>query len=248
MLNARDALEEESRDLCLAIEISVATFPAEGLSTPPEVAEEALVRVQVKDHGSGMDAATRERIFEPFFTTKEVGKGTGLGLSTAYAILQDHNGWIECESELGRGTTFSVYLPARAREPSAEELQTQEPVVGGRETILVVDDEEAVRTTVGSVLERYGYAVLTAVDGAEGLEAFRRLQDRIDLVLLDLSMPRMSGQEVLAGVHALEPGQRVIFFTGYAAPESACEGVKATITKPIVMPRLLQAVRTVLDS
>ena len=194
-----------------------------------------------------MEDGVRQRAFEPFFTTKDVGRGTGLGLATVYAIVQDHRGWIDCTSAPGAGTTFSVYLPTCGSETALETEPESRQVQGGRETILVVDDEEMVRNMMRRFLERVGYTVLEAVDGKDGLEVFSRERERIDLVLLDLSMPRMSGKEALAEIRLLSPTVKVILFTGYPVGDAQYEGVQGLMRKPIGGSRLLETVRGVLS-
>jgi CheY-like chemotaxis protein len=195
-----------------------------------------------------MDQGTRERVFEPFFTTKEVDKGTGLGLSTVYGIVQQHGGWIGCDSEVGRGTTFSVYLPAAERPDAGADAGGGAPEPTGTETILVIDDEDLVRRTATRLLEHYGYTVLEAEDGPSGIELYVHEMERIDLVLLDLSMPRMSGHEVLVQLRDANPHQKVVFFTGYASEPDAWDDSASVIQKPFTSARLAAAVRSALDS
>jgi two-component system cell cycle sensor histidine kinase/response regulator CckA len=194
-----------------------------------------------------MDAETRQRIFDPFFTTKVAEEGTGLGLSTVYGIVQQHQGWIECDSEPGAGATFSVYLPLTDRKISAAENEEEEEPVLASGTILFIDDEVILLELVKRGLEYCGYTVLTAVDGLDGLEVFQRERERINLVLLDLSMPRLSGQEVLAQLQSLDSGVKVIIFTGQDTREDRFEGVEAIIPKPLRMNKLAHAVYKALE-
>jgi len=189
-----------------------------------------------------MENVIRERVFEPFFTTKEVGKGTGLGLATVYAIIQEHGGWIECKSEPDVGTTFSIFLPSGEHQPEMAGEQERQ------ETILVIDDEEMVRHTVGQFLRHGGYAVLEGVDGKDGLEVFERERDNISLVLLDLSMPHMSGVEVLARLRRLSPDVKVALFTGYPVGDVDYEGVQGVIRKPIGGRQIVETVRGILSA
>ena len=140
-----------------------------------------------------MDETTRQRVFEPFFTTKVVGQGTGLGLATAYAIVQQHNGWIECRSQPGVGSTFSVYLPVAQGRSASAEAEVVVAIKGGSETILFVEDEEDVRGPLLDLLRTNGYHVLVADDGQEGWTVFQQHQHDIDLILLDLALPNMFG-------------------------------------------------------
>ena len=171
-LNARDALEAgDYRDP--AIKISIDLLRHEGTGNVPDVAPGSYVRTRISDNGVGMDAESRERAFEPFYTTKEVGKGTGLGLATAYAVVQQHQGWIECESEPGAGTTFSVNLPVAKPEAANKAAGTDEPALkGGTETILVIDDEAPIRKGMDATLSSFGYTVLLGADGADGTKYF----------------------------------------------------------------------------
>jgi CheY-like chemotaxis protein len=203
------------------------------------------VRVRISDNGPGMDDTTRRRIFDPFFTTKEVGHGTGLGLSTTMAIVREHGGAIACVSAPGAGATFSIYLP-RVQGGVAVEAAPA-PAVGGAETILVVDDEPAIRIIVKRILERAGYDVRLA---ASGQDAFEQLGDaatraKVALVLLDMSMPSMPGAEVRRRLKELVPTARVAYFTGYS-PDSK-DDVDGVIEKPIASRDLLRRVREMLD-
>jgi signal transduction histidine kinase len=251
-LNARDALEEvdpDSRDLPnIRIKVSQVGFDADNCLTLPEVSPGQYIRVSVSDNGIGMDKKTQERLFEPFFTTKKVGKGTGLGLATAYAILKRHHGWIDCQSQPGVGTTFNVYLPAIEQAIAIEKIKKEQEVTGGTETILLIEDEEMVRAIVQLMLEEHGYNVLLGVDGMDGLNIFLKERDKIVLVILDLSMPKMSGQEVLAKILALDTNVKVIIISGYNCDDFESIGAKAFIKKPIQQHKLLQTVREVLDN
>ena len=213
-LNARDAMDNMDRPARL--EVVVDQVATGNVNAPPYLHSlpQAYARIRVMDNGSGMDEAVQARIFEPFFTTKSVDNGTGLGLSTVYAILRDHQGWIECESQPGSGTSFTLYLPIL---PEGLPLPLAKPAVlaqeRGTETLLLVDDEDLVRTTVARMLRRLGYQVLEATGGAEGLEIFARCREHIALVLLDLSMPEMPGQEVYDRLLTLAPTLKILVGT-----------------------------------
>jgi signal transduction histidine kinase len=248
-LNARDAFEDLDRPFHrIQIVADTLKFEAGDLPAHPQLPPGSYARVQIRDNGSGMDRETRERVFEPFFTTKEIGEGTGLGLATVYGILQEHNGWIDCQSELGVGTTFLVHLPAAGpalehKETAAENIRTARPA-----TILVVEDEQSIRQMITRMLETDGYTVLQAADGQEGLEVFQRERDGIDLILLDLSMPELSGQETLSALRALDANIGVVLFTGYSVGETDFEGVRAVLRKPVRRQQLLQTVIKALDT
>jgi signal transduction histidine kinase len=243
-LNARDALEDVERSSYrIRIDIDRLSFAADQISHPGAVPG-PYIRLQIADNGSGMENVIRERVFEPFFTTKEMGKGTGLGLATVYAIVQEHGGWIECKSEPNVGTIFSILLPSNElqSESVAESEQEQQ------ETILVIDDEQMVRHTVEKFLQQGGYAVLEGIDGKDGLEVFERERDKISLVLLDLSMPHMSGAEVLAQLRRLSPEVKVVLFTGYPVGDVDYEGVQGIIRKPIGGRQIVETVRGILSA
>jgi signal transduction histidine kinase len=233
-LNARDAVLEPG------IEEPRVDLVAENRHT------DGHVDIVVRDNGSGITRADRERIFDPFYTTKDVGSGTGLGLSIVHGIVRQHGGQIRCESQLGGGTEFRLSLPTTAR-PRPEPPESDRPAPArGDERILVVEDEEAVRTTVALVLDRLGYDVLVAADGEEGLALLARQERPVDLILLDLSMPRMSGDQMLDHLDP-ETAPPVILFTGYATPAAVQERVAAVLEKPLGPRILMRCVRAVLD-
>jgi PAS domain S-box-containing protein len=212
-----------------------------------------FVHLAVSDTGSGIAPEILPRIFEPFFTTKEVGKGTGLGLATVFAIVQQHHGWIEVESEVGRGTTFHVFLPRIASGPSAAAASVPAVAPRGRgETILLVEDEPAVREMGTAALSRHGYLLLTANNGAEALDVWATHKGKISLLLTDLIMPGgMSGLELARQILRRDPGVRVIYTSGYSAEIAGRDlPMKAGVNylaKPYELNTLLQTVRTALD-
>ena len=210
----------------------------------------SYVMLSVSDNGLGMDKETQSRIFEPFFTTKEKGKGTGLGLSTVYGIVKQSGGYILVQSEVGRGTTFNIYLP-RVRD--AVELHGAVPAArtadGGSETVLLVEDEESVRQLVRETLEAKGYQVLEAENGQAGLEAVAAHSGTIDLLITDVVMPGMSGHELAEQLLKERPGIKVIYLSGYteeALVEGNIDGGKAFLQKPFTLQTLSRKVREVL--
>jgi CheY-like chemotaxis protein len=220
----------------------------------PDAVPGAYVRVSVKDGGEGMDAETRARCFEPFFTTKAPGQGTGLGLSTVYGIVSQSRGFVRVESEPGAGATFELWFPAvddapavRA-EPAAPALEG--PARPG-ETVLVVEDELQLRELLCARLAAQGYAVLSAGDGAEALEVADRHAGRIDVLLSDVVMPRVSGPELARRFQARFPGAAVVFMTGYAeevvAHHGALDEGALVIEKPGGIDSVAAVLRTVLD-
>jgi PAS domain S-box-containing protein len=212
------------------------------------------VCLRVTDTGTGMDEATLSRIFEPFFSTKEVGKGTGLGLATVYGIVNQHQGWIEVDSAVGKGTTFRIYFPALAttRNGVVDKSEHCGPVPGGRETILLVEDEPPVRELVREILRQYQYRVVEAATGLEALKVWDLEDGKVDLLLTDMVMPEgINGRELAAQLRQRKPGLKVVFTSGYS-PEiigkSFNQGDTAFLQKPYHPPQLAQRIRETLDT
>jgi PAS domain S-box-containing protein len=206
-------------------------------------------RLAISDTGIGMDEATINKIFDPFFTTKEVGKGTGLGLSTVYGIVKQHNGFITVYSEPGIGTIFHIYLPAAQKIIEDRKSDAMLPK-GGRETVLVAEDNEAVRELMRDVLIEYGYTVIEAIDGTDAIEKFRKT-DKVDLLILDSIMPGKNGREVYNEISQIRPGIKVLFTSGYTRDTILDKGIEdkkfAFLSKPMSPDGLLEKVREVLD-
>ena len=210
-----------------------------------------FVRLRVSDTGHGIPAEVRPHIFEPFFTTKEVGKGTGLGLAMVFGIVTQHRGWIECTSEVGQGTQFEIYLP-REKTLLPAPVSSPPPVekLGGHETILLADDEPLIRNLGKFVLEHHGYQVLLAVDGQEAVEIYQREREQIDLVILDLTMPRLSGYDACRQLHRIDPDVCVLYSSGFSAEQVAMgEGdeVFGFVSKPYRQADMARMVRAALD-
>jgi len=205
----------------------------------------------VSDTGIGMDEATRERAFEPFFTTKGLDKGTGLGLSVVYGIVKQHNGFINLYSEPGKGSTFKIYIPAIEAAPDVRIAVKTEPIRGGSETILLAEDEEPIRALAERILKEIGYTVLTAGNGEEAVEVFRRHKETISLAVLDVVMPRMSGKAAFETIHKVNPLLKVIFMSGYTANAIHQSFVLTAglpyLSKPFGPGSLARKVREVLD-
>ena len=209
-----------------------------------------FVELRVRDEGRGMTPEVCARLFEPFFTTKPAGHGVGLGLSEVYGVIKGHQGWIKVESEPDRGSTFRVYLPAAASPVPAEPVAPAAEG-GGGECVLVVDDEDMVRDLARLVLERRGYRVLTACDGEEALTQYGAHPGRIDLVLLDYTMPGLTGLQVFEALRKMDPKVCVVFSSGYGLQGDATPlltaGARAFVPKPYRPDELVQAIRKVLD-
>jgi len=210
------------------------------------------VLLSVSDTGHGMDKELREHIFEPFFTTKEAGKGTGLGLAMVYGIVKSHGGYITSDSEPGKGTTFKIYFPVIDQEPSDLEAKEEEsPIKGGKEIILLVDDEENIRKSGKDILASVGYTVFTCEDGESALEFYGKEHDRVDLIILDLIMPGMGGSRCLQKLIKINPGAKVIIASGYSIDVSGKDAIesksKGFIRKPYSVREMLNLVRDVLD-
>jgi two-component system cell cycle sensor histidine kinase/response regulator CckA len=248
-VNARDAMPEGGP---LSIAVSGVEVAELECKDDPDARPGPHVVLVVRDEGSGMDEHTLAHLFEPFFTTKSAGKGTGLGLSTVYGIVQRAGGHIRVKSAPGQGSTFTVYLP-RVEEPTAVE-EPERPVgeaIHGAETILVVEDEDAVRSMVREALEARGYRVLVARNGVEALDLAGRYGDYIDLLVTDVIMPQMNGAELAQRLARLRPGLRVLFVSGYTDDAVIRVGVleqrTAFLQKPFSLDVLGRTVRDVLD-
>ncbi len=219
-----------------------------------EMAPGRYVLLAVSDTGCGIKPEVVERIFEPFFTTKEVGRGTGLGLSTVLGIVRSHGGFVNVESEVGKGSTFKVYLPAQSDSglPVPPAAALAELPRGDGETILVVDDEASILTITKQTLESFGYKVLTAEDGAQAMGVYAMNRETIDLVLTDVMMPVMDGVVLINALRRIEPGVKVVAASGFDSKASALRmagvGVQEMLAKPYTAETMLVAVRKALDA
>jgi CheY-like chemotaxis protein len=210
------------------------------------------VLIGVSDTGHGLDRKTLNHLFEPFFTTKPVGQGTGLGLSTVYGIVKQSDGYIWAYSEPGQGATFKIYLPKEAAASPTPPVKEPEPLGANEgEVVLVVEDEEAVRSMTVRLLESEGYTVLSAGDGVEALEAIKAGIGRLDLIITDVAMPSMNGRELAAQLHRLRPGLPVLFMSGYTDDEMVRRGLiepdHPFLSKPFTLEILAGAVRVLID-
>jgi nitrogen-specific signal transduction histidine kinase len=207
------------------------------------------VLITISDSGMGMDAATREKIFDPFFTTKALGKGTGLGLATVYGIVKQHNGYILLESEPNRGTIFYIYLPTVQKQIN-DECDECISAATGTETILIAEDDPAVRQLMREALEQRGYTIIEAFDGEVAIEMYEK-HPHIDLVILDSVMPKKNGREVYEEMHGINPCLRVLFISGYTQDVVLEKGIEEKsfdfIPKPMSLEKVLQKIREILD-
>ena len=246
-VNARDAMPDGGR---LLIETADFEDNRSEARQHPDSHAGSYVMLAVTDSGVGMDEGTRQRIFEPFFTTKDVGRGTGLGLSMVQGIVGQSGGYVTVESEPGEGTTFRVYLPAVAEAEVEIEKPASDAASGGKEMVLVVDDQAEVRSYAVAVLKNYGYRVIQAASAGEALLLCERERRQIHLILTDVVMPNMSGFELAKRLEKLRPGIKVLFMSGFAESVIATHGVLAgdaqLIAKPFSPEELTGKVRAVL--
>ena len=248
-VNARDAMPRGGR---LTIETANAEIGASPRPIHPDAKPGRYVLLAVSDTGEGMDAATRSRIFEPFFTTKEAGHGTGLGLATVYGIVRQSKGHIEVYTEPGRGSTFKVYLPRVDEDPEFATAVEHQPPLGGTETILLVEDDPALRAMTLELLEDAGYRVVAADAGDKAIDVASRLEEPIDLLVTDVVMPRMTGPELARRVGEQRRRIRVLFMSGYTEgailPSSDLPHDSAFVSKPFTRDALLGKIRELLDA
>jgi PAS domain S-box-containing protein len=247
-VNARDAMPSGGR---LTIETANVELDDASAAAHSAMAPGSYVMIAVSDTGVGMDASTRARVFEPFFTTKEQGKGSGLGLATVYGMVKQSRGYIWVDSEPGRGATFKAYLPATV-QPSGTQAPTSEagdPV--GSETVLLVEDEDAVRALAREVLRRHGYVVLEARHGVDALRVAERHGDEIHLLIADVVMPHMSGRELAERLATVRPAMKILFMSGYSDHALVHDDVTpnaAFLQKPFTPEVLARRVRRILDA
>ncbi|MCD4700566.1 MAG: response regulator, partial [Candidatus Aegiribacteria sp.] len=248
-VNSRDAMPEGGT---ITIEIRNVLLNDEYIKTHSWARPGRYILLSVTDTGCGMDEDTMNSVFDPFFTTKEVGKGTGLGLSTIYGIVKQHDGQIQVYSEVGKGTMFSIYLPAVEHSTAEVSSSVDSPVPGGTETILVAEDDDMVRRLTVQTLERAGYTVLDARNGKEAVRLFETHADEIALAVLDVVMPGLSGKQVHDRIKEIRPDVRVLFSSGYSSSAIHTRFVLdkglQLIQKPYSPDDLIRRVREVLDT
>jgi PAS domain S-box-containing protein len=246
--NARDAVPDEGS---LTIQTGLIELDNTWVKTHGYGKPGMYALIAVTDTGGGMTEKTRQRVFEPFFTTKEIGKGTGLGLSIVYGIVKQHNGFITVYSEVGRGTIFKIYLPVITPPEAETGVAELAPFVGGTETILVAEDDAEVRKLTKNLLEEFGYSVIEAEDGEDAVVKFLKHKKHIELVILDVVMPRKNGKEVYESIRRMKPDMKALFTSGYTADVIHKKGVLDEeldfISKPVSPKQLLSKIRELLD-
>ncbi len=251
--NARDAMPNGGR---LLIETDCFGIDEDFINMHEYGKAGHFAMISISDTGIGIAPEVIKNIFDPFFTTKEVGRGTGLGLSTVYGIVKQHNGFINVYSEIGKGTTFKIYLPlieSDADEAKAEKFRICSSTdIHGSETILITEDEAFVREAYAELLGKSGYRVFEAADGLEALEVFSEHKDEIDIVLSDVIMPKKNGKELIRDIQVIKPDVKVLFMSGYGQDlvnyESLLEGKAYFISKPVAPEKLLRMIRRILDN
>jgi len=247
-LNARDAMPDGG---VLSIETQSVMVSEEFSQAHSDAVPGLYVVLSVSDTGMGMDAATLDQIFEPFFTTKETGKGTGLGLASVYGIVKQHGGFVTVDSKLGAGTVFHVYLPAGSGTPEARTAAVSDKVTRGTETILVAEDYAGLREVVEATLASQGYRIILASDGPEAVRLFQEKAKEIQLAVLDVVMPGLSGPEAYLQMRAIKPDLPVIFTTGHSAElvslNSTIDDGAVFLQKPYTPGALSQTVRSTLN-
>ena len=248
--NARDAVEGSASP---SINVQLEAFEADDAFLKQHSSAEncKFAHLSITDNGCGIDQAEIEKIFDPFYTTKEVGKGTGLGLAMVFGAIRSYEGWVDVESNNGQGTSFHIYIPLL---PSADEMTSQQPspevIVGKGETILLVDDNAQLLVSSKKVLEKMGYAVVTAVDGLEAIDTYTEQHETIDLIILDLVMPNMSGGDAAREIIAAFPDAKIMFATAYDSSGKLTRDMASeyvVLEKPFAIPLLSAAIRKQLD-
>jgi len=248
--NARDAMPKGGT---LHVEVRRARLDAADRPLHAWVEPGSYVSIALSDTGVGMNAQTLARVFEPFFTTKPLGVGTGLGMSMAYGLVKQHRGYLHLYSEVGQGTTAKVYLPAvRDRGMAELEAAAEAALPGGTETILLVEDDPTMRAAAQQLLSKVGYRVVTAVDGQQGLDAYRAHRATLHLVITDVVMPKLSGFELYEVIRGESRGLSVLFMSGFPAPNFrktvGKDPAVAFVTKPWTASELLAQIRLLLEA
>jgi CheY-like chemotaxis protein len=244
-INASDAMTEGG-DLFLKTRN---TYLEEIAGKPYKTIEGDYVMLKVQDTGTGMDQRTMDRIFDPFFTTKDMGRGTGLGLASVYGIIKGHGGYIDVDSKKDRGTIFTIYLPASGKA-IVESSDVAKKATKGKGTILIVDDEKHVLDTGAKMLKALGYTVLKSESGTEAIDIYKKHKDRIQLVVLDMVMPAMSGGQTFDQIKEINPNACVLLSSGYSIEGKASEildrGCDGFIQKPYDIEKLSEKIKSIM--
>ena len=249
-VNARDAMPDGGQ---LTIHTSLETVNRKPTPMDPESRQGDYICLTFRDNGTGMDAQILSQIFEPFFTTKPVGKGTGLGLSTVFGIVRQHHGWLDVDSKPGQGTEFRIYFPASVQAAEKTDSTVDTPLCGGRETVLVAEDEDILRQLVVQVLRLQGYTVLEAASGRQAIEVWEQAKRPVDLLLTDMVMPGgIMGSDLAERLSSQCPDLRVIYTSGYspgmAGKDTSLLERRNFLAKPYTINKLAQFVRECLDA
>jgi two-component system cell cycle sensor histidine kinase/response regulator CckA len=232
----------------ISVRTDVREMGKSSIDTPSGMSPGKYIEFSVSDTGCGIPKGILNRIFDPFFTTKEKGKGTGLGLASVYGIVKDHRGYITVQSEEGRGTTFTIYVPV-AGKIMQRVTEQQQFVVEGNENILVVDDDRDVLNFIRDILETHGYTVIPSNNSLTAVDTFRNLSGKIHLVITDIVMPLMEGDELIRNLREIKPDVKIIVVSGYGNDAVQREKMaNAFIKKPFESIDLLKAVRQLLDT
>jgi two-component system, cell cycle sensor histidine kinase and response regulator CckA len=245
-VNARDAMPQGGK---LVIKTSTVNVTPAMRDVPNYITPGEYVLLNVTDTGSGIPDQILNKIFEPFFTTKERGKGTGLGLSMVYGAVKEHRGYITVQSEIGRGTAFNIFLPA-FRQQALAPVQRWEGSMNGNETLLVVDDENAILKSMMETLTAHGYKVIATADSPSALNIFNKLSEEISLVVTDIGMPNMDGKELITQVKLTKPEVKILAISGhmkYIADKDGIREIDGFLKKPFESTYLLSVVRRILD-
>ena len=247
--NAAHAMREKGGTLTLDLKNEIIT--SDQLTQYPDLSEGPYVRMSISDTGHGIPSNLLDRVFDPFFTTKEKGEGTGMGLSVVHGIIQNHGGAIYVASQVNQGTTFVIFLPSLGEKPAEIEVKQKTLLQKGTETILFIDDEEMIVDIGKTLLEGLGYQVVTQTIASKALSLFEQEPDKIDLIVTDMTMPKMTGLDLAKRVHQIRPGMPIILCTGFgvdlAEQKIARYGIKNIVFKPILARDMSEKIRAVLD-
>ncbi|MCK4980366.1 MAG: response regulator, partial [Candidatus Delongbacteria bacterium] len=209
------------------------------------------VKISIKDNGVGMDKETQKKVFDPFFTTKHREKGTGLGLSSVFGIVKNHDGIITLSSVIGKGTIFDVFFPVTNKGISHSEINSKELIYGNEENILIIDDEKMVLDTTSEVIKNLNYLPILAMSGVDGLDIFEKKHEQISMVILDMIMPKMDGEEIFRKLKNIDPEVKVLISSGYSITSKIRNifenGGKGFIQKPFNIVDLSAKIKTILD-